>query len=197
MTKIQSRSGSSLAGVYDVKGGIAGLDELRQTEVGVVHEMGGTIFSERFQQTIRLQQTVDNQSTITALFMTDLPAAPWMLHGVSVLTTDDLRLVTVAVNARDPISPREIPLWVWGGGNENVFIDFGSGTVSSTFLTPVFDGLPRLMSSSQSRQFVSDLVLRLQTTAFGAGTVTTTMLAHISLTHTGDQSNRGLPIPSW
>ena len=47
MPKILSQAGDSLADSYDVAGSIAGVDDLITQDVQLLHEMGGTIFSER------------------------------------------------------------------------------------------------------------------------------------------------------
>lgn len=203
---VQSQVGISLSDVYDVRGGQAPIERLLTTEVPVVHEMGSTIFAERFQQTIRRRSTGDiAQSTAIGDVITDLPAGPWMLHGLTVLSDASARLSNLAILARDPRAAREEILWVWnsvvGTFISNIRIqEEGAGISQLEVLIPgVGSGpfLPRLMSSSQSRQFVSEIAIRGLTTAFGAGTVETILLLHISLTHQGDISNHGLPIPSW
>lgn len=195
----------SLASAYDVRGSIAGLEELRQEEVAVVHEMGHTIFSERLAAAIRRASTTQNQSFNFNIFIADLPATPYMLHGVTVFSNNAARLTEIAVFARDPNADREIPIWLWDDPNihSQRMEDDGGGIGAEDILDPdpAFTKFPLLMvgNGQPTQQIVNTLVMRGSTTAFGAGSVTVTFLVHISFAHVGQGSlnSFGIPIPSW
>lgn len=203
MVKIQSQSGNSLADTYDVEGSIAGIDQLLTKELPIVHEMGATVFSERFTTAIRRVALGSiNQSTEFAVNLTDLPATPSRLLGVSVVSDVGANIARAAVMVRDPTSEREFPVWVFDGstvitikmddnGTETDF-DLLVGQASTVF-TPTFVGgvgQPGLGA-------VNELIIRGETTAFGAGTVLIRAFYHIALVQLGGISSRGLPLPSW
>jgi len=203
MVKILSRSGDSLADVYDVVGSVAGIEELRSEEVTLVHEMGQTLFSERLSGFIRRSTTgAITQSTFVDEVLTDLPNGITKVVGVQVFADDASRVDRMAVMLRSAVDGDEIPLWVWDGANNVTvrFSDNGAAVATHEVLVPsVITQLPSLLIGRHQPQRVDEISLRGQATAFGAGNVTITMLVYIAFTHlaTFGLSSRGLPVPSW
>lgn len=203
MGKIQSRVGVSLSSLYDVRGSIAGLEELRQTEVAVVHEIGATAFSERLGATIRRRAATFAQSATVGEVLDDLPATPYMIHSVQVMEDVGNRVGRLCVVARDPIGGREVPLWVWDETSvrEMRIVDDGGAAGVERFLVPDanFVNYPVLMvgDGQPHTQIVNEIAMRGSTTAFGAGNVVLTLLVRISFAALGDLNSYGIPIPGW
>jgi len=201
MVKILSQTGVSLADVYNVEGSVGAIDQLRTEEVQLVHDMGATIFSERYQATIRRSSAQYPQSDTISQALTDLPRTPTRIHGIDVLTDDASRIAGVFVNVRTSLGvARDFPVWVWDATNNTAvfLVDDGTGTALE-ILHPV-PGLthnPTMLSGSEPNQNISEIVIRGATTAFGAGTVDIIVLVHISFAAVGGLSSRGLPLPSW
>lgn len=205
--KILAKAGDSLADVYDVVGSIAGIETLESEEVQLVHELGATIFSERFSQTIRRGETGDiNQSTAFNVVINDMPATPARIHGISVIADTD-RISFCQVSLVDPISGREFPIWVWDTALDDSvniqWVDDGGAAANDFYLRPttVQGSIPSMVtgiSNRQGAQRVRDVHLRGQSTAFGAGTVNAVLQVFIGLASVGGGVNsRGLPLPSW
>ena len=204
MVKILSQSGISLADAYNVEGSIAGVEQLNSSEVQLVHEMGGTIFSERFRTTVRFaEETGMAQSTAFNLVTTNLPVTISRLLAVAVVSDDATRIANATISVRDPISAggMEVPVWVYENPKFTVarFIDRGS-SVTFNLLQP-FPGtvfLPTFIGGiNQGPVPVNEIVLRGATAAFGAGTVFIRVFYYIAFPFLGGISSFGLPIPSW
>jgi len=200
--KVLARTGHSLADIYDVKGSIAGVEELLAREVSLVHEMGQTIFSERLSTTIRHRATDPlAASTAIAEIVADFPAAPTRILGVTVLTDNAARLARVSVHLEDPLAERGMPIWVWDGTNNQTIDILDNGAISAEqMLTPTaeFQKIPNFRIGSDQPQFVENVSMRGVTTAFGAGDVTITMMVYIAFAETGNvPSSFGLPVPGW
>lgn len=201
MVKILSKSGDSLADMYDVVGSIAGVEQLLSEEVSLVHEMGGTLFSERLSTTIRRGVTGDiAQSTVFAVGFSDLPTVPFRLIGVQVVTEVVARVAIAAVMVQDDVALREFPVWVWDTTNSRNVRFFQDGAEAEVVLLtsdPAYNSLPVLMVGNRQPQSVPNIVLRGQTSAFGAGTVELTLIAYIAFAEVGGLGSRGLRVPSW
>lgn len=202
MTKILSRSGDSLADVYDIEGSIAGIEQLETRELPIVHEMGATLFSERFSTTTR-RATTGNllQDVNFAINLTDLPGTPTRLLGVTVLTNNAARILRAAVMVRDSVgTTRESPIWVWDAATslpirlveEGTEADFDVlvGSAPTIFV-------PNFVGGRLQPQVANEFIIRGRTTGFGAGTVFVTALYYIAFGQIGGISSRGLPIPGW
>jgi len=194
----------SLADVYNVEGSIAGIDRLESGEVSLVHEMGATIFSERLSGFIRRVVTAaELQSQTFDLTMTSLPAGPWRVLGVYVQAGDVGRTTRAQVSLRDPLSGREIPIFIWDVANDFEsdirIVENGSAASNDSALIQVSPAvMPSLgIGGGQPQRVGTEIVLRGSTSAFGAGTVVITALVYLGLSHIGGISSRGLPIPSW
>jgi len=202
-SKILGKSGDSLADVYDVQGSIAGVEELDSESVKVVHEMGATIFSERFSTTLRrTTSTAIAQNIAFKVDVTDLPSTPSRILGISVIATLD-RIEKCSMAVADPLSSREMPFFVWDT-NVDASIpvrwdDNGGGTVSEFFLRPLggYLGIPLMLGGSGQPQTVPDLIFRGLSTGFGAGEVAVVATMMIAFSAVGGLDSRGLPIPGW
>jgi len=204
LTKILSRAGVSLADTYDVQGSIAGIEELESREVTLVHEMGATIFSERFSSFVRraIADSV-SQSTAFESVLSDLPTIPWKVLGITVWITTTARLDQVSVTVLDPVGGREILIWAWDTttNDEEITVRLTDlGALGTRIVlrphTPL--GIaPMIVAGNSQPQHLGSVALRGITGAFGAGTVSTIMLMNIGFAQVGGISSKGLPIPSW
>ncbi len=200
--EIQSQAGVSLAEVYDVKGTQAPIETLKTAEgVNIVHEMGGTIFSERFSTTIRRRETgLISQSSNWDEVISNLPAGASRILGITVLSGGVSQIAVATVSLRDPISKRELPIWSWVAGdlNQEMRMEDDGGGISNTGVAVApFTNLPQILTGVGQPQRVPDIAFRGSTTAFGAGTVNIVLLVHIAFAAIGGISSTGLPIPSW
>lgn len=203
MVKILSQAGDSLADFYDVEGSIAGIDQLESREISLVHEMGATIFAERFRTTIlRAPANAIAQSTTFNIVLAILQDSPVRVLGVQVFTDDLTRVQRAAVHVRSENLARDFPVWVWDGTNgiTTTMEDDGAGVATFVLLTagPSFTMLPSFAGGRDQSLSASRIVLRGATNAFGAGTVF--IRALLLLAFPNDRSglsNRGLPVPSW
>lgn len=199
--KVQSRAGDSLVEVYDVKGSQAPIEKIDIADVKGVHELGETIFSERFSVFQRRAEQSGNQSAIITKTMEDLPAGAVRLLGLTVFTDDASRLDDVAVSLQDDqASPQSIPIWIWDGTNtvNALFSDVGIVAVKTVLVpsAPLLQ-MPNMFASGGQPQSIIKIMTRSTTNAFGAGTVKVVLIAYLGFAAIGGISSRGLPIPSW
>jgi len=200
VVKILSQSGRSLADIYDAEGSIAGIDQLETRELPIVHEMGATVFSERFVTSIRrMASGALAQNTAISLALATLPSTPTRLLGVAVISDVAARVDRLAISLRDPGATNEIPVWVFDGNSTPIeFADAGAGTATFDLLgaqqvfTPSFVG-----GNGQPGRMVSDIAVRGDTTGFGAGDVFVRVFLHIAFAAAGGVSSFGLPLPGW
>lgn len=204
MVKILSQSGISLADVYDVEGSIAGIEQLESGDVTLVHEMGQTLFSERFSTFIRRASSGDiAQNNDFNVLLEDLPGVPTRLLGVTVITDVPARVLRANVLVRDPFAGtfgREALVWTWDGVNDiEVHMVDGAASTLHFALVPSLglSPLPSFCGGKQQPQISNELMLRGRTTGFGAGTVVITALYYIAFSQIGGISSKGLQIPSW
>jgi len=203
MVKILSRSGDSLADMYDVAGSIAGIDQLDSREVSLVHEMGDTLFSERMSGFIRRFASGDvAQNLVWNNVVEDLPSTPFRIYGVTVFVDATSRVVFCSMAIRDPLNNREQPIWAWDSALDPEmqvrFSDDGS-VGQSIFLRPLepIASIPLMGTGTRQPQHQSSLAFRGATSGFGAGTVEAVALVHIGFSQVGGLSSRGLTVPSW
>ena len=204
MVKILSQAGNSLADMYDVVGSVAGIDQLETQELGIVHEMGATVFSERFRiSTRRLETIATAQSLAFSAEITDLPDGVSRILGIQVFADNGARVSTAQLSINDPIAERDFPLWVYDnvGGAEfrQARIEDDGTLVNRDFLMPILgpSTVPCFVTNGQSEREPEVIALRGLTTAFGAGTVTLFALVNLAFTFTGGVSARGARVPSW
>ena len=203
MTKILSQSGISLADVYDVEGSIAGVEQLLSEDVTLSHEMGSTLFSERLSGSIRRAQAVNIiQSATYDVTLVNFPTGVWRVLGITVLANIIGRVDRCQVSLRDPLSEREIPLFIWDSANNVETLiriqDNGAAVGAQLALIGGQVQTPNLgIGTSQPQRVGQEIVLRGNTLAFGAGAVTLTVLVYIAFSQTTAVSSRGLPVPGW
>ena len=203
MVKILSQSGDSLADIYDVEGSIAGIDHLETHELPIVHEMGATIFSERFSTAVRRIITPALLQTVSfSQVDSDLPVMPTRLLSLAVISDAGARIQSLALVANDPAVNQDVPIWVYDEtnflpirlaleGSAVATYDLLLGNIQATNLPNMVGG------SGQHSTMVSALALRGITTTFGAGTVFVQALLHLGFAFQRGLSSRGVPFPSW
>ena len=201
MGKILSKSGDSLADVYDVKGSIAGIEELLSKDVNLVHEMGATIFSERLSGRILSITTgailQDTQFDVAFSF-----SETSRLLGLQVVSTSPSRIsrCQVSITSGPSFDNTDLPIFIWdstlGSRAINVLIG-GALQVLSILIPAQAQLIPNLMLGFDSPRPSSTITMRGLTTGFGAGNVTITALVYVAFPQLGGVSSRGLPIPGW
>jgi len=206
MTKILSRAGASLADIYDVEGSIAGIEQLETRELGIVHEMGATVFSERFSTRIIRITTGDiAQNTDFNIEEVNVSETPARLLGVQVFATVVSQTLRCAVLATDPILGQDFPLWVFdtaATNSDTVFLEDAAVHSNKQVLVPRI-GIPVgpafVGGREQQGTMASSVTLTGRTTGFGAGVVVHTALLLIAFARSdGSRSPpRGITIPSW
>lgn len=205
MAKILSRTGASLADIYDVEGSIAGIDTLETRDLPIVHEMGATVLSERLTTRIfRLATGPIAQNLDFRVEIGTLPETPARLLGIQVISDNSARLVRAAVLATDPTVQQDFPVWVWqatAGVSEAIVLE--DVTVSAAFSLLVPHAANNVFPSfaggrEQQDNMVSSLTLAGRSSGFGAGTVLATALCYLAFPRRdGSVSSLGVPIPSW
>jgi len=203
MPKILSRSGDSLADVYDVAGSIAGIDNLQSADVNLVHEMGTTIFSERLTGIISSLPTAAIAQNLAFGAVFSFAGQPSRILAAHVFPNQiETRLDDVVINVQGPGTDlTEIPIWMWkqADGAQNVRFIFEGTTTDNLFLTPAVNQItiPSLLLGSNAPQAQSSIAIRGNTSGFGAGTVVITAIVYLAFAELGGVSSRGLPLPSW
>lgn len=201
MAKILSKSGDSLADVYDVEGSIAGIDDLKSEDVNLVHEMGSTVFAERLSGTIvALGSGILAQSLAfnTALVIPEFSR----ILGVQVMSDDASRVADFSVHVTSTFGAvsRDSPLFIWENADGSTIcrVQIGGTLATLDALKPPLPAqVPNLIIGDDSPQAVNTLSVRGATNGFGAGTVSTQALIYLAFPQIGGLSNRGLPLPGW
>jgi hypothetical protein len=207
MVKILSKAGDSLADIYDVEGSIAGIDSLETKELPIVHELGATVFSERFSSNIRRGTSGGvAQSTAWDVEMANFGASTNIVRilSVAVFVDTTARVDHVTVSVRDVLNGREVPIFSWdtnNGGTETAvrIVEEGAAAAETIQLIPKGANviLPTMLVGPGQPNQVPEIAFRGITTAFGAGTVVTTVLIQQAFAQLRGVSSRGLPVPSW
>jgi len=204
VVKILSKAGDSLADIYDVEGSIAGIDHLETHSLPIVHEMGGTVFSERFSTLlIRSPSAAIAQNLGFNSILGALPPHPFKIYGIQVFIDTTARILIASVAVQDPVTGRELPIWHWDSAADIetriAFDDDGAGPLTTIFLQPAAEAvtLPHMMAGRGQPQTTPNVAFRGVSTGFGAGTVQAVLLMHIGFTEVEGVSSRGLPLPSW
>jgi len=136
MGKILSRSGESLADVYDVEGSIAGVDQLLSHDVNLVHEMGGVLMSERLGGTIAAIQTAAILQNVNFGIGLTLGATPVRLLNVALYASVVARTARAAIHITDqaPAGITDVPISVWDTGGVESLVDVLINGTNSTQL---------------------------------------------------------------
>ena len=202
--KILSQSGISLADNYNVQGSIVEVDELDSHEVKTVHEMGNTMFSERFScQTFVVDTGALLQNITFGIGPTaDLPDGPSRILAIIVTTSVTARILHATVSMSSIVGTiEEQPIWSWVAGGGETVGRFVAGGVSNNIImldsNPSFERVPLIRAGSDQPRSVPGLVLRGITSGFGAGTVTIELRVLVAFADVGGISSYGLPFPSW
>ncbi len=206
MPKILAKSGDSLADVYDVKGSIAGVEELLSQDVNLVHEMGGVIFSERVgSNVLEIATGAIAQSTDFNINF-NLGRGPRRLLGVQVFhssTIGTARIDHCQVSITTPPagSNTDIPIWYWNAGvnaTQEISVMKGGVLADLNLLVPsVPPLLPNLLMGDDQPNTAPLITMRGTTIAFGAGTIVISVHVYFAFTQLGGVSSRGLPMPGW
>lgn len=206
--KILSRTGVSLADVYDVEGSIAGVEELRSEEVQVVHEMGGTIFAERLSAGIQVISSGAVLQNVNIGVGLSQPTTPRRILALAVIADTAARTTRLQISvASGPAgSQNEVPLFSWESGfgtddERGVLIEIG-GTAATHFqLVPgpsSIVSVPCLLAGSDGPIVdISRIIMRGRTAGFGAGNVVIRALVYEAFSAQEGISSFGLPLPGW
>jgi len=204
MPKILSQAGTSLADVYDVEGSIAGVETLLSEDVTLVHELGQTIFSERYSGTILRAVSGDlGQNDSFSAPIVGLPTVPNRIHGIMVLVDTVSRLDDVVVVVKDTTANNDFPIWVWDETNVDTIRFIENSTLADqNVLRPLvnYTLVPNMLTGNVADgtgQSVRDIICRGNANGFGAGTVEVTVVVYVSFAASKGLSSKGLPIPSW
>jgi len=199
---VQSKAGESLTDLYDVRGGQAPIERIETNVVQGVHELGATIQSERFSQTVRkVEHLGGGQSTNFNVSIGNLPDGVWKVDSVYVTVSSDASRLTKCCAGFRSAQQRDVPLWVWDENNSRILLiesdALGNGVIVLS-PDPVFSAFPQLASGLDQPASISELFLSGTLGAFGAGTEDIKAWFKISFCDVpGIVSPRGLPIPSW
>lgn len=207
MPRILSQAGNSLADVYDVAGSIAGIETLETRDLPIVHEMGGTVFSERLSGNLIRRGTgaiAQNTTWDLTVLAANTPEGIFRIFSV-FLFADQTRVDRASVLLQQTLpNVGEQPIFIWDtlvDQTSNIrFSDAGGVSGNQFAFIPVNpQPLPILAIGSGQQQTVGDtIVFRGLTTGFGAGTVTVVALIYVASPELSTAINsRGLPIPSW
>jgi len=207
MPKILSQAGDSLADTYDVVGSIAGVEDLITQDVQLLHEMGGTIFSERLtSQVLTISSPSTNQNSEFEGQFEDAADSPTRILGIQVLTSAAGRVQLASVSILRADGGQEQPIFVFDSTDdeEGLVICSITGGATATFghLSPRLSATPILMTRMGDSNTMPGLKLRGLTEGFGAGTVQITALVLIAragpaVPVPGTPESHGLPVPSW
>lgn len=212
MPKVLSKSGDSLADLYDVEGSVAGIEDLYAREVSTIHEMGGTIFSERMGGDIRrLLSGAIGQSTNISVVDSTMPPGITRILGASVIVNTAARMTSLMLAVRDPSVGREFPFFVWTSNQaeETIrIVENGAAVANMNYLVPLVGTvLPTFIfgGGQPAAGQVPDVVMRGTSSAFGAGTVSVFGLVYVASANPAGITDdpiiplisRGLPVPGW
>ena len=203
MAKILSQAGVTLADIYDVEGSISGIDSLESRELPIVHEMGATVFSERYNASFRRLATGNLlQNVAFDVVITNLPVTITRLLALVVTSDNRGRIAQCTVSVRSPDDDQDIPIWNFAVGASEVarFQDDGAAVGAVDLLTPQPGSffVPNMIGGSgQGPSMVQDIALRGLTTGFGAGNVFVNAIIYMAFPFVTGTRSQGLPIPSW
>lgn len=206
MTKILSQAGQSLADIYDVAGSIAGIEQLETRELPIVHEMGSTVFSERLAGSIiTLSSGAIAQNIDIGVEVADLPATPVRIYAVQAYesTLGRTEFLSLAVANSIAATETDVPVWTWDTNVDGVRTvrnlrgGLGPGNDIMLVPNPAAQYVPTMMIGTRLPEDVGRLVMRGRSAAFGAGTLTVTMVIYLAFAELQGVSSRGLPLPSW
>ena len=204
--KVQSSAGSSLADTYDVVGSVIEIERLETRHPQAVLDLQATVFSERLSGAMRRFTSGDILQSVTFGTIETMPLVPCRLLAIQMFTDNAARITRACVVVRSEFTDgtaQEIPICVWDATNsESVrFVDDNNAAAPLALLVPTLASLrdPLMTFGLEQQENAHQLVLRGDSSAFGAGTVeiwAVAYIAHAIGTGVGPSSH-GLPIPSW
>jgi len=207
VTKILSQAGKSLSDMYQVEGSIVGIETLETRDLPIVHEMGATVFSERFRTAIlRTESAALNQNVTVSLGIAGEPDSITRILGVQCFADDGARIANAVVCVQNPEAgiEQDFPIWAFDAGNVRaVRIQDNGAVVALDLLVPeaAVGVLPSFITGISTSQggtnTVRNLTIRAATTGFGAGTVVLFVLVYVGFTDSGGVSAFGAQVPSW
>jgi len=202
MSRILTKSGASLADVYDVEGSVAGIEELNSESVFLTHEMGATILSERLVSETTIFQTGDLLQTVDFEVFEPQPLVHSKIVALTVMTNQASRIGTICVGFTDSVVGLNTnPIYSFETGKGSDFtrvirtrvdgnlVDIGELVPSNPAIVPVFQ--------CGAAVDVQRLAAIGKTLTFGAGTIQLTIMVTRVFPRLGGVSSRGLPVPSW
>jgi hypothetical protein len=210
MPKILAQAGISLADSYDVEGSIVGVEDLNAGDVSLIHEMGGTIMSERLQSFIlRLVPTAPAASSNWTVSSGELPDCANRILGAIVVmpSANSTDITNCSISIQNGAIDRQFPFWTWDTGEDaEIRIRFnldGAGPEDFRQLRPR-EGiqLPSLATRLGLGEQMPNIRFNGTTSAFGGGTVAIEAYVHIcrpnpEVPSPGHPSSHGLPLPGW
>ena len=204
MVKILSQAGISLADIYDVVGSIAGVERLLPEDVFLIHELGGTVASERLSGNVQRATTGAILQSIVWNLTLPHPGGIYRILGVAVLADVTGRTARAQVSIRSIGTGREMPIFIWDTANDftsNIVIAEDGGAAAdqvALIQTSPQMGVPTLgIAAGQPAAVGDEIVFRGASSAFGAGNVTLVALVYLASSETDAFIAVGLPIPGW
>jgi len=202
MPKILAQTGISLSDIYNIQGSIVGVEQLLAKEVQTVHEMGGTIFSERVGAQLFRSTTGDlAQSNTWDVEVTTIQPNVTRILGVQVFTDNGARVDRATVSVRDPLLGREIPIFAFDASlspkSVAVRVDENGTITNLVALNSLFPPLPSMLFGTNQPNPVGEIAFRGLATGFGAGTVEVIMILYMATAEQQGISSFGLPVPGW
>ena len=203
--KILAQAGSSLADIYDVQGSVIGLEELDASHVKAVHDLGGTIFSERLRGLIiRMDSTAIAQNIDFEVIAGGLPNNIQRVLNIAIVARETTRILNCSLALQTAAGTREFIIQSWDSTPDVEHrVRFFDGVLGDHFLlVPGFNQLPTIIAPHSDENDMLSLVFRGTASAFGAGTVTVKAWVYLlrpgpGTPTPGTPSSHGLPIPSW
>jgi len=209
MPKVLAQSGDSLADLYDVEGSIAGIENLESKDVGLVHEMGSTIFSERVHGAINVIQTGDILQDVAWNLSLELPRLSRILNwSVVIDTAGRVNHCQLSMGDVTGSTEQDVPFWAWHGATgdfeRTILMQIQGATAAlAVELAPITAHGPTspMLSFGPEQPSaltrVNQINFRGSSGSFGAGTVEATAIIYHALVSEPRPSSRGLPLPSW
>jgi len=204
VAKILAQTGNSLADIYNVLGSIAGIEDLDTRTLPIVHEMGGTAFSERLSGAVRRITTGDILENVSwEVKLTNLPTPYARVLSLIVMADTANRVTTAQVSIENGTQTREVPIYAWSSASDasiSLRINDDGAVAVFNLLRPAvqLQGMPALIIQQSIPSFaMGNLVFRGLTSGFGAGTVEVVAVVNVAFPFTAGLNSRGLPIPSW
>lgn len=213
MPKIQTRAGESLADQYDTPGSVAGVEELLSRDVGLFHEMGNVLLSERMQSEILEITGAAMGASVSFDWVTEvsrpLPKTPTRIFQIAIVASRAATIARAALYISDPgpqfdgtSTAREIPIFAFDYALDVEtpiqFEDGGDAEATWYLLRSPTPMLQQLLVRIGALHTMPDIVLRGETLGSFSGVVYVRALILLASPSGGPQgATVGLPIPSW